>query len=113
MRVCKCGTWQLKQEGLIDRLHLIRWAVVDPDHQLFFIGLIPILNKQALNLFLTVSHRELLAVYSLVNIGQAWELPPTLPIPSKRLIALEYCMRCLTGLCVNMFGTKRSILCSP
>lgn len=35
---------QLKQEGLINRLPLVRWPIVDPYHQMSFIGLIPILS---------------------------------------------------------------------
>jgi len=58
----------LKQEGLIKRFLLIRWPAVDPDHQLSFIAAIPNFNPRALHPLLTVSQKELLAVYPLHNI---------------------------------------------
>jgi len=49
----------LKQEGLVNRLLLIRQPVVDSDHQMSFIGLITYFNLQALNLIIAVSQRQL------------------------------------------------------
>lgn len=52
-----------------------------------FIGLIPNLNSQALNLFIAAS--QLFAVYLLLNVEGNSPAPPTLPVPSKKVIALN------------------------
>lgn len=68
---------------------MIRWPVVDPDHQLSFVGLNPDFNPQARNLCLTISQRQLFAVRRLFVIGSNSHTPLTLPLPSEKLIALS------------------------
>ena len=67
---------QLNEEGLISRLFLIRWPVVDSYYQVLFISSVANSNPQALNLLLTISQREVLAVYPVFNIeGNSSTLP--------------------------------------
>jgi len=83
---------QLKEEGLINRLPLI-WQytlLVDPNYQTLFIGLVPNLNPQAHNLFIASSQGQLFAVYPLLNVEGNSPTPPTLPVPSKKVIALKH-----------------------
>lgn len=63
---------QLKQKGLVNRPALIRWPIADPDHQLSFVGSIPNLNPQALNLFLIVSQKEFWIPLANANIAKSW-----------------------------------------
>ena len=79
----------LEQESLVNSLPLIRWPVVYPYHQLTFISTIPNSNLQALDLFLTVSQRELLTVYPLFDIEGNSPTLPTSPIPSKEPIPIS------------------------
>lgn len=78
---------QMKQ-GLVIRLPLIKWPVVDLNHQLSFIDPIPNLNPQVLILFLTVSQREHLTVYPPFNTEGNSPMPPILSIHLHSIVLL-------------------------
>lgn len=77
---------QLKQEGLLDRLPLIRWPVVDSDHVLCWS--LPNFNPQALYHPDCYSERAPCSLSTYWHRGQL-PTPPTLPIPSRKPIALN------------------------
>jgi len=70
-------------------LYQVAWS--RPHHQMPFIGPVPnFFNSQALSLFITVSQRQLFAVYLLLNIQSNFPTSPILPIPSKKPITLNH-----------------------
>lgn len=60
-----------------------------PQPPLSFIHPIHNFNLQAVHLFLTVSLKELLAVYPLLNIESNSPAPRILPFPLKKLVAIS------------------------
>ena len=71
MRAC-----EVEQEDLIHRLPVIRQPVVDPDHQMCFIDVVPSFNPNALNLTVAVS--QFFTIYPLLNIEENSPAPPCL-----------------------------------
>lgn len=69
---------------------MIKQSVVDPDHQVSFIGPVPNFNPQILSLVRNVSQRQFFAVYPLLNIECNSPASPTLPIPSKKAYFIRY-----------------------
>lgn len=62
--------------------------VVDPSHEMPFIGPVPNFHPQALKLIMAVSHTQLIALYLPLYIEGTFPVPPSLPISSEKFPAL-------------------------
>jgi len=67
-----------------------RQLEADANCQMSFIDLVSNFNVQALNMIMAVSHRQLFAIYLLFKIMGNSLTPLTLPIPSKKFMALNH-----------------------
>lgn len=78
----------LEQEGSINRIPLIRWAMVDTNHKVPFADSVSDFYSYALDQLMAVPQRELFIFHPSLDVDGNTFAPPSSPVPSEHPAAM-------------------------